>query len=231
MSGYFSFFPVIQYKNLVSEDERNNVFLTNILYRSAFLRDVVENSSIFYEYQIKESDTPEIIADKLYGDARRAWIILLFNNIIDPYYDFPLSKAQMESMIQEKYNQTVEESLQTIHHYELVVERELYFNNQLQNRVEEVFIIGDKDVDNTTGKMIERASLPVDPDTSILVDTETTEFDSGVKTITNYTYRSISNYIFEETANEKRRTIRLLDKSYVTQVENEFRRLMNDANA
>ena len=50
---------------------------------------------------MQDSDTPEIIADKYYGNVEYHWVVLLFNNIIDPQFEysfaieFNLSKSQM----------------------------------------------------------------------------------------------------------------------------------------
>jgi len=33
------------------------------------------------------NDTPEIVAEKFYGNSYRYWIVLLSNNIIDPQWD------------------------------------------------------------------------------------------------------------------------------------------------
>ena len=69
--GYFNNIPLINYKNLENDvlvdigSNNKKVVLSNILMRSAFLREVVENTAIFYEYQVKDGETPEIIAHKL----------------------------------------------------------------------------------------------------------------------------------------------------------------------
>ena len=63
--------------------------VNNITSRFNFEEKFKENSAVAYEYEIKDSDTPEISASKFYGDSERHWIVLLFNNIIDPQFDFP----------------------------------------------------------------------------------------------------------------------------------------------
>ena len=80
---YFESFPGTIYT--FDKNTLNNQLVTNILARSTFLKEIANNSSVSYEYDVKETDTPEIIAYKIYGDANRSWIILLFNQIINPY--------------------------------------------------------------------------------------------------------------------------------------------------
>ncbi len=89
MANYFNFFPSTFY----SVDSNNDGLdvVTNITTRFAFEQTLKENSNIFYPYEIKDSDTPETIAYKIYGSSERHWIVLNFNNIIDPQYDWPLS--------------------------------------------------------------------------------------------------------------------------------------------
>ena len=43
--------------------------------------------SLFDTYDVKNGETPEIIADKLYDDPKLHWIIMLINNVTDRYHD------------------------------------------------------------------------------------------------------------------------------------------------
>jgi hypothetical protein len=223
---YFSYLPITPYRDLQSGNTVVN--LTNILTRSAFLKEIVENTSLFYEYQVKDGETPEIIADKLYGSPHRYWIILLFNKVTNPFYDFPLTNDELNSLITSKYGLTVEQSLTTIHHYELRTKYTILLNGTEQSSNEEVYVISAKEQDNVTGIAINRPSLPGTADTSTSGDSWTESFDNGVTVNVSQTYWAISVYNYELSENEKRRTIRLLDTTFIVPVENEFRRLMRD---
>ena len=63
MASFFNFYPKTFYtsgaNNVTSLDT-----VTNIIARFGFEAELKENSSAFYPYQIKDSDTPEIIAAK-----------------------------------------------------------------------------------------------------------------------------------------------------------------------
>ena len=106
---YFESFPRSVYL-LDTENIYNKQLVTDILARSTFLREVSNNTSIAYDYLIKEIDTPEIIAHKVYGDAYRSWVILLFNNILNPYYDWPMKTDVLENYINKKYGQTIDQA-------------------------------------------------------------------------------------------------------------------------
>lgn len=221
---YFESFPGTLYtfdKNTI-----NQQVVTDILARSTFLREIANNTSIAYEYNVKETDTPEIIAHKVYGDAYRSWIILLFNQIINPYYDFPLTSVALDSYVENKYNQTINQSLTTIHHYEKEVTKEATYNGLLIDKTVETFIIGEFDVDYSDNS-ITPATLPGTADTSLVVSTETIAYPNYVLKITTIN-KAISNYTYEVTENEKKRSLRLLDEKFVQRVEDEFRSLMSN---
>lgn len=236
MAGYFSYFP----KTLYTLDDNNNnnlQLITNILLRSAFFEDIIANkTSVFYEYQMKDDDTVEVIADKLYGDVNRYWIILLFNKIINPFYDTFLTRDALEKYIVKKYNQTIEEALTTIHHYEIETTstRTTYYYDDGSNQFgtvtdenTETYIVSEYEVDYTTNTITPRATLP-GPDITINLSTDTLTISDDPKIIltTSSKIKGISNYTYEALENEKRRTIKLLDASYVRQVEQEFTKLM-----
>lgn len=105
MSKYFNFFP----KTLYSLEDNTNdlVSVTNIISRFSFENSLKENTSAFYEYEIRDSDTPEIIARKYYDHVERHWIVLLFNDIIDPQFDWPLSDENFIKYVTKKYSKIV----------------------------------------------------------------------------------------------------------------------------
>ena len=105
MAKYFNYFPKTFYSNDTASTGLDSV--TNIIARFGFEQSLKNNSSAFYKYQIQESDTPEIIAHKYYGSAEKHWIVLLFNDIIDPQYDWPLKSDTLIKYINTKYS-TVE---------------------------------------------------------------------------------------------------------------------------
>lgn len=221
---YFESFPGTLYtfdKNTI-----NQQVVTDILARSTFLREIAENTSIAYEYNVKETDTPEIIAHKVYGDAYRSWIVLLFNQIINPYYDFPLTSVALDSYVENKYNQTINQALTTIHHYEKEVTKEATYNGLLIDKTVETFIIGEFDVDYSDNS-ITPATLPGTADTSLVVSTETIAYPNYTLKITTIN-KAISNYTYEVNENEKKRKIKLLDEKFVQRVEDEFRSLMSN---
>lgn len=118
---FFDKFPKIEYdinRELYSKYEE----VTNIFFRIGFVREILSNISSYYVFQLENGDTPEIVADKIYGDPGAGWMVLYANRIIDPQWDWPLNNIQFKNYIIDKYG-SVENAKTSIHHYEMVIKR------------------------------------------------------------------------------------------------------------
>ena len=140
MSRFFDKFPLVQYtlnKQLYSEYDT----ATNLLFRIGLVRDMMENNiSAYYNYAIVDGDRPEIVAEKVYGDAEAHWIILYANNIFDPYYDWPMDSRTFDNYITDKYG-SIAWAQTNYHHYEKVITRE---NPAAQVTMVTTFEVNDK---------------------------------------------------------------------------------------
>ena len=103
MAFYFRPFPKIQY------DIKKNklpLLLTNVTARYK-IRDVLKSKvAIYYDYIVKDGDRPDLIAYKYYDDETLDWLIYLVNDIIDPYYDWPLKQDAFEKYMRSLYGST-----------------------------------------------------------------------------------------------------------------------------
>ena len=106
--SYFNNFPKINYFN---EQSRN------IILKSAIVSQVINNVDSFYPYVIKEYQRPDLIAYYEYDDPLLDWVVYLSNNIVDPYYDWPLSSEDFTAYLKKKYNKTIYEIQSEIIHY------------------------------------------------------------------------------------------------------------------
>jgi Base plate wedge protein 53 len=118
MVPYFAKFPTIGYDINGSGEKQIAV---DILERIK-IRDILkQNYLIFYRYDVKDGETPEMISSKLYGDPGFHWIILLANDIVDPYYDWPMSYDNLIATIRKKYSTPLQDGLiyayETIYNY------------------------------------------------------------------------------------------------------------------
>jgi len=99
MPRYFSKFPKLLYTR-----DNKTTLVTNLLARVNTIRGTIDNNSLFYEYDIQEGDTPEMIASKYYGDPELHWVVLLFNDRFDAFYDWSLTNRNFNIYINNKYN-------------------------------------------------------------------------------------------------------------------------------
>ena len=88
--------------------------VTNLLKRVALRAKVRTNTLLFDTYNVQEGQTPEMIADKLYGDPNLHWIVMYVNNITDRYHQWPLTTPQFLAFINDKYSNP-----DGLHHYEI----------------------------------------------------------------------------------------------------------------
>ncbi len=88
--------------------------MTDITKNIRFRRDILANVAVYDEYDIVDGETPEIIAERIYGDAQYHWVIMLANDRYDYRADFPLQTRDLEQYISDKYGNQVD----AIRHYE-----------------------------------------------------------------------------------------------------------------
>jgi len=110
---YFKDFPKFIYDfNMGGVDK--TALITDITRSIRFRRDILANITLYDEYDIVDGETPEIVAEKIYGNAEYHWIIMLCNDKYDYLNDFPLSQYELEKHIQSKYSGAEYDP----HHYE-----------------------------------------------------------------------------------------------------------------
>jgi hypothetical protein len=108
---YFENFPLIPYDSV---GNGNFKIVTNLLKRVAVRSKVKTNVAYFDTYDVKEGETPEMLADKLYDDPELHWVILLLNDITDRYHQWPQNTNQFLAYANDKYS-----NVDATHHYEI----------------------------------------------------------------------------------------------------------------
>ena len=89
------------------------VALTDITRNIRFRRDILANVTVYDYYDIVEGETPEIVAEKIYGNAQYHWIIMLSNDRYDYLGDWPLTYNALEQFVEDKYGAEAD----SVHHY------------------------------------------------------------------------------------------------------------------
>ena len=214
MAKYFNYFPKTFYSANSQTTGVDSV--TNIIARFGFENSLKQNSSAFYKYSIQDSDTPEIIARKYYDNSERHWIVLMFNDIVDPQYDWPLSDRILINYIDTKYtangssNTTIQTGLawamstNNVHSYYKIVTRTSYDGTQT---IEKLEVDG-----NTYANVIE--------------STNTLNLNDGTTITQVISKETESYYQYEVNLNEAKRDIKLLKPEFVSSVEKEFKKVI-----
>lgn len=215
MAKYFEYFPKVAY-NVEKTRYGDYELGTNIMFRLRIIRSVLANSGSYYSYTVRDGDTPENLADKIYNDPEAHWVILYANDMIDPQYDWPLSYRDFNAYIKDKYG-TVEWAKTNYHHYEKVIERK-HFSSDLTTTWK-VKVDDDK---LTTNEL----TVPYDTWTN-LTDTQAVDtYEVSGDTVQQTVYRNeVTYYDWEMELNEKKRDIRIIKAQYWPQIRAEFQGL------
>lgn len=91
---YFKNFPLVFY---------NNVKLRNIMLKTNIIREIFLKDTNFYTYEVRDGQKPTTVAFDYYGSVDYTWLVLMSNQIIDPYFDWILSNEEFDSYIIKKY--------------------------------------------------------------------------------------------------------------------------------
>ena len=106
---YFSMFPKIDY-DLLGNGTTNR--FTNITKRAFISNHVRKNIVNFDFYDVVDGESPEIIADLYYKNISLHWLVLLSNDIVNVYDQWPKSLSALEKYINDKYDDPF-----GVHHY------------------------------------------------------------------------------------------------------------------
>ena len=88
--AYFQQFPNVYVGEGVKDDEPFKYRLIKNLFRRVKAReDLDQYTTLFEVYEIRDGETPSILAQKFFSDPFYDWVILLVNNITDVYSQWP----------------------------------------------------------------------------------------------------------------------------------------------
>ena len=204
---YFDTLPKIVYTSLSG----TSTLYTNLMARVSIMPSMFKDPLIYYQYDLQEGDTPEIVAFKYYGDSYRYWIVLFANQIMDPQWEWPLNYNTFNAYINNKYGYS--ESLgtwsvfnphSTTYQWQKIITQ---YDNYTQTTTVNTIVIDEFAYNN----LIESTNSYTLPTGDVTV--------SVTKNILTY-------YDWELETNESKRTISLLNERYVTELEKQFKNLM-----
>ena len=199
MSQYFNVFPNINY---------NNVTAKNITMRAGILDTFKNTATNFYAYTISDGQTADSIAYDYYGDPNYVWIIYYCNDILDPYYDWPLDTVDFEKFLNKKYGSLAASKETIVFYKKKPVD---YYVNDLSNE----YILASEYNPVVSGYGWSKITL--DDDIRI----------SSAVAVDPAVWSEVDAYTYESEVNNNKRFIKLLDVSLIASVEKQFREIMN----
>ena len=97
--------PNVFYNMGSSSSDPKFLLAKNIWQRAEVLQDKKSNLTIFDEYVVKNGERPEDIATSIYDNPFYNWTILIINDIVDFYDQWPRSTKQLQEYVEQKYDQ------------------------------------------------------------------------------------------------------------------------------
>ena len=114
--AYFKYLPKVYVRNRTIQEGNHPYQLTRNIFRRIKIKDHLLGSLLgFTQYSIGEGERPDQVARKFYGDSGLDWMVLIINNIINVYEDWPMNREDL-------YNYTTKNwgDVDRISHYESV---------------------------------------------------------------------------------------------------------------
>jgi len=142
MLKYFDFSPIVSYDIL---GNKNPVAAIDVTSRLIVKQLLLGQSVVYYRYDVADGDRPDLVSYQYYGSENYDWLILLVNEMHDPYYQWPMSAVNLDDYVRQKYG-SVSVALQQVHHYEWIKSPKKIVKNSLGEDVvsEELRFVIDK---------------------------------------------------------------------------------------
>ena len=111
--SYFNQFGTILYD---PAGDGSAKLCTDIMSRVRVRANMKKEIIMLDPYNVKENETPEIVADKHHGSPYYHWVVMILNDISDVNHDWVKSTRQLQKYLLAKYT---EAQLDQPHHYEI----------------------------------------------------------------------------------------------------------------
>jgi hypothetical protein len=207
---YFNSFP----KVITTDYNGNGILLTNILKRINIIPGLLSNPLLLYKYDLQEGDTPDIVANKYYGDSYRYWLPLFANNIMNPQWQWPMDSNVFDSYIQNKYTEAA--AAANVSSVLVYTQSTVYQYTKTIQTVDSYTLNS-----NSTTIVIDEPTY-----NSMVTGTTTSTFSNGATVTQTITKNVVSIYDYELEQNESNRSISLINSIYTSQIESQFASLM-----
>lgn len=100
---YFKSFPKMLYDVDKNDGTYSLINVVDITKNVRVIKRVLENITLYDEYDMMDGETVEMVAEKIYGNPELHWVIMIVNQRYDYLRDFPMSSTEFEEYVDEKY--------------------------------------------------------------------------------------------------------------------------------
>lgn len=224
---YFSQFPKKAYT--FDFNKKNPNVVTDIFSRFKISSSILNNTVGYYKYQLRDGDTPEIVAYQKYGDPKLHWVICLVNNLIDPQFDFPLPRSALERYIVKKYGYTtIDNAYSNVHHYVLEV-KDTLIEVQGPTTTTTSNNIVTLEQFNYSSDSLETKLINVPQTSNVTFYANNSDNTSAIIATLSKTstYKPVYVYEHEDQLNEAKRIINILKPEYVSGLTVELETVLN----
>ena len=213
MAKYFNNFPKTLY---TLENKAYGLdIVTNIISRFSLEQSFKENTSIYEKYNVQDSDTPEIIAAKIYDSPERHWIVLAMNDVVDAQWDWPLDYRTLISFIDDKYTANANVAAGQTGLVWAQQNTQSYYSVEKRTTVK-------------NGEYLEK-KVQVDANTyaNVSVTSSNVTLNDGNQITISVTKENKTYYDYELAENENKRQIKILKPEFAYALEQELKNVFN----
>ena len=195
---YFRNIPDFEYVNRTKDGQfiSNYTQVKNFFKKGKIREDLFQDLTVFEKYSILGDDRPDNVANEIYGDPTLDWVVLLSNNIVNIYNEWPLSQQAFEAYVLDKYKTLAK--LDEVHHYE------------------------SNEVKDSSGVIIFPKGVRVSAAQSVSYF----EPLSDEQVTVNPVSKAVTNYQYEQSVNDKKRRIFLIKPIYLNVVFDDLEEMM-----
>ena len=195
---YFRYLPEFEYVNRTKEgrSEGDYSVVKNLFKRAKLREDIYQEITFFTKFIVQGDDRPDNVAAEVYGDPNLDWVVLLSNNIVNIYNEWPLNQQAFENYVLDKYGTVAK--LDEIHHYE------------------------SNEVKDMSGIIIFPKGVRVSAAQSVSYFEPLNEEQITVNPVS----KAVTNYQHEQSVNDKKRRIFLIKPIYLNVVFDDLEEMM-----
>ena len=236
-TGFFKNLPNIAYD---FKSDGNFTLAKDLFSKVGVWKNLQEGVIGYNWYRIKDTDRPDTIATKLYGDATLYWLIFLVNEHMQDLNDWPKSGREFNRFIDRKYPGTCliassstdivsstskfqlgEKVSQSADTYGFVTHIDPTHNRITLNSVNGTFTTSGTATGSDSEKSFTISSVVTEKDTvNHYLDSD------DIKTTVSTGNTPVSNIEHERNLNEDKFSIKYIQPEYRDKVVSEFRSLM-----